>query len=142
MDPNVDFDDVVPSELKLERAFWRRLSCWILGALGLVVLVVLICLLAARAAVAMPQLSQEGCMIIADAALVARGGAIAKIERDTVLVQMTQIYDVMLHAYLGEIIDAAYRAGEERSAKAFAQELLEVCYGSGGDLSKFLGEPA
>ena len=97
-------------------------------------------LLVSNAASALPQLSQEGCMIVADAAIVARSLALSGVNEKTALFAMQQIYDEGLHPYLAEISGAAYVPVEKREAKVFAQELIQVCYTNGGKLDRFLGE--
>lgn len=97
-------------------------------------------LLVSNAASALPTLSQEGCLIFADAAVVARSLALSGVNENTALDAMRKIYDEGLHPYLPDISNAAYVPVEKRDAKEFAQALIQVCYTQGGKLDSFLGE--
>ena len=90
---------------------------------------------------AMPRLSQQGCALVADVAITSRAMARNSITRDAALPVLTDMYEVNLHPYIGEVLDAAYREAEKRTAKEFARELLGTCFENGGDLDKFLGVP-
>lgn len=97
-------------------------------------------LLVSSTASALPTLSEEGCMIFADAAVVARSLALSGVNENTALDAMRKIYDEGLHPYLPDISNAAYVPLEKRDAKEFARALIHVCYSQGGKLEGFLGE--
>lgn len=101
--------------------------------------VVALVLFLSQTGFAMPTLSQQGCALVADAAIVARSLAVSGIDEAKAADIMKAIYDEALHPYLSEISDAAYAAGEVRPAKQFAQELLATCFNNAGDLKAFLG---
>lgn len=92
-----------------------------------------------QAGFAMPTLSQQGCALVADAAIVARSLAVYGIDEAKAADIMKGIYDESMHPYLSEISDAAYAAGEIRPARQFAQELLATCFNNAGDLNAFFG---
>lgn len=96
-------------------------------------------LLVSQSSFAMPPLSQQGCALVADAAIVARSLALSGIQSAKAADIMKDIYDEQLHPYLIEISDAAYSEAEKRPAKQFAQELLASCFRNSGDLNAFLG---
>ena len=118
---------------------------WLAGfkawlVLGVAMLVILGSCLPEKAH-AMPLLSQEGCSVIADVALSSRALARNNVVKDAALPILTDVYDVSVHPYIGEIMDATYRENEQRTAKKYATDLLGHCLRYGGDLEKFFGTP-
>lgn len=101
-------------------------------ALGLIFLI-------SQSCFAMPTLSQQGCAMVADAAIVARSLALSGVDETKAADIMKGIYDETLHPYLGEISVVAYAENEKRPPKQFAHELLTTCFNNAGNLSAFLG---
>ena len=95
------------------------------------------------AATPLPRINEQGCVYLADLALVARAHAAHGVNRALSDAMVAQIYALDAHAVrrllAEQVSDAAYRASESRSPGAFATAFLARCTQT-GDVAESLGK--
>ena len=135
------YDDL-PDEPRRMWARFRLICRLLLCAFGAVFLAIALLFWLAGHALAMPPLSEQGCAVVADVAMVSRALAVRNVSKDDALPILTQIYEVSVHPHLWEVLAVTHHEDEKRSARAFANELLAHCIAHRGNLDQFLGEPS